>query len=571
MPQATNPQKIKVIEEEDVDTTSQKIIEKKSEPEAKKDTKPEKKAKTVKKPAKPKAVKKTVVKKAVVKKTKSAPVKAEPVSNTEEDAVIKKIKKTDDIIPQPKPKISTAGATMIADQNSKETNWIVNQEKPKSTATATATAPVNPTTSMTPIEKAEKKEKVMDILENPKSVVKELVKESKKEDEIKAHDEELVKESKSRRSIKLYRRIAYSFVGLTAVLIAVVSYFTLVKVEITLIPNQERLSNNLIFDIYDQAKNSPANESALPGLVQSISVTNENNNDSTGGEVLGEEVVGTVTLVNNYNKNQPLVATTRLLSADGKLFRLKNTVNIPAGGSLDTEVYADEPKEEMAIGPTKFTIPGLWAGLQEQIYAENSKPFVYQKKMKKKVAAADIETATAAIKDNLLEKAKTQVSQDYSSYKVVIYKLDENSIKTKIDVKEGDEVDTFKASASANVVVVAFDDSKAIEMAKEKFVSGLGQNKQLLTFEDSNIIYNINNFNIDSGQATVSANFEGKVTLKSDANIVEIDKILGLGNDQLNAYLGNISDLAGYEVKYYPSFLKTVPRLADRVKIVIKQ
>lgn len=568
MSPVNKPQKIKVLDEEDNQSqlVSSVVVKEEKAPAS---------AKTARKTkTKPKTTASASTKKTV--KTRTSKKISMKNEDAEAETVIKRIKKTNDIIAPPKPSINTVGAAMVENQENKEVSWIIKKEdKPKEVpapipAQATAPAPVSgPPASG--LEKANNKETSIDPLASSKNIVKEIVQESIKQDEVKIHDQELVQESKSRRSVKLYRRIAYSFVLLTAVLVAVVSYFTFVKVEITLIPNQERLSNNLIFDIYDQAKNTPANESALPGAVQAITITDEKTYDATGGDILGEEVVGTVKLVNNYNKNQPLVATTRLLSADGKLFRLKNTVNVPAGGSVSAEVYADDPKEEMAIGPTRFSIPGLWAGLQEQIYAENTASFSYQKKMNKKVTAADVDGAASAIADSIIEKAKSQISDTYSSYKIVIYKLDEGSIETKVNAKAGDEVDTFTASITADVIVAAFDDVKAVEMAKAKFVSGLGQNKELVSFEDSNIIYSLNNFDIAAGQATVSANFEGKVSLKQDAKIVEIDKVLGLNNDQLNAYLSGIPDLAGYEVKYYPNFIKKVPRLADRVKIEIKK
>lgn len=52
------------------------------------------------------------------------------------------------------------------------------------------------------------------------------------------------------------------------------------------------------------------------------------------GEVddLSGRVRGTVTLINKLTRNQRLVATTRLLAADGRLYRLDEAVNIPAGG-----------------------------------------------------------------------------------------------------------------------------------------------------------------------------------------------------------------------------------------------
>jgi hypothetical protein len=52
---------------------------------------------------------------------------------------------------------------------------------------------------------------------------------------------------------------------------------------------------------------------------------------------------------------------------------------------------------------------------------------------------------------------------------------------------------------------------------------------------------------------------------------VDLNKIVGLNNQQLTAYLNSLPDIAGFEVTYTPSFIKQVPRLADRIKIEIRK
>ena len=64
-----------------------------------------------------------------------------------------------------------------------------------------------------------------------------------------------------------------------------------------------------------------------------------------------------------------MVATTRLLTSEGVLFRLKDRVNVPAGGEIEVEVYADQSGIASEIGPSQFTIPGLRTDLQKLIYA----------------------------------------------------------------------------------------------------------------------------------------------------------------------------------------------------------
>ncbi len=373
------------------------------------------------------------------------------------------------------------------------------------------------------------------------------------------------------RSTKLYRKIALSFIILTVLLLGVIGYFTFVKVDITLIPNQERISNNLIFDIVDKGTTATKDDKTIEGVVKKVPITIADNFKSTKGEVIGEETVGTVKIINNYTKNQPLVATTRILSPDGKLYRLKETVNVPAGGEVEAQVYADIPGEDKAIQPTTFSIPGLWAGLQDQIYAQSSEPFVYEQKKKMSITQDDIDNAVRELKQGLLAKAKDEINTMYKDYDQIIYSVDENSIKYQIDGKVGEEKDEFAVNMDANVITVAFNEDQAVTLAKQKFISSLPDNKEIISFSGDNLLYSLNEYDTAKGVASVNATFEGKVSIKEDAQIVEIDKILGLNEKQLEAYLSGLPEIAGYEIKFFPSFIKKVPNLADRVNVVIKK
>ena len=388
--------------------------------------------------------------------------------------------------------------------------------------------------------------------------------------------DEYLEENHNNKSLNLYKKIAYFFIFLVLILVSVVLYFSFVRVKIVLIPNQEKISNNMIFDIYDKDKGD-AQGSMISGVIREEAIESLDVFEAGGTEVIGKEAVGEITIINNYTQNQPLVASTRMIPVNDpdKLFRLKETVNIPAGGEIKAEIYADEPSPEMAIKATRFTIPGLWAGLQDKIYAESKSDIVYRQKVKKYILESDFDDAKRGLRQTLLSEAKAEINEAYKEYGEIIYKIDENSIVSDFSDEAGDELDEFEASIKADVVIVAFDEKKAALMAQQKFTSSLSSNKELISFDEDNIIYALNNYDVDKGEATVNASFEGRVSLKENSNIVEVDNILGLKKDQLDVYLGDLSDIAGYEIKFYPSFLpdflKKVPRLVDKIEVEIKK
>ncbi len=151
-----------------------------------------------------------------------------------------------------------------------------------------------------------------------------------------------------KKSVGLYRRQAFFYIGATIVLLLAVFYLFFSKLTVLILPQGEIINDSLTFDVTSADATSTATSADLStepkakninGTVSIVDVTADKIYQTTGEETLGgEEVTGIVNLINKYNKNQTLVATTRLLSTDGKLFRLKEAVNIPAGGTISAAV-----------------------------------------------------------------------------------------------------------------------------------------------------------------------------------------------------------------------------------------
>ncbi len=386
----------------------------------------------------------------------------------------------------------------------------------------------------------------------------------------KARERQNAAEGRPGMQLNIYRKIAYSFIGLTLALLAVIFYFSFVKVTITVVPRQDKVNSNLIVDIYDKDKNQTLSPGAVFGAVERMEIKKTKTYAATGSEVIGGETNGKVVIINNYTKNQPLVATTRLLSADNKLFRIKNTVNVPAGGTIEVDVYADDPGPDTAISPSRFTIPGLWAGLQDKIYAESKEPMRYRQNAKKSVTQADIDSGLRDLRKSLLADAKKEVSEKYKNYNQAVYKIDENSVSVDVGAKTGDEKEKFSITMSAALEAAAFNDEAIKKMARDKLISSIAGDRELKEFNEDDIAYGLDTFNLKQGVAAVNVSFGGKTALKTGENIIDTEKILGLTREQLDDYLDNLPAIVSYKVKFSPSFIKKVPSLVDRIEVKIK-
>lgn len=369
-----------------------------------------------------------------------------------------------------------------------------------------------------------------------------------------------------------YKKLAIGFVILALVVATAVAYFLLVKVNIKVSLKNEAVAGELPFTVYDKGDGYSLPEGSIKGLVKKIDLEKSQSFTVSGSEIIGEEVSGKMILYNKYIKNQPLVATTRLLGADGQLFRLKNSVDVPAGGQIEIDVYADKPTPNMVVGAERFTLPGLWEGLRDKIYAESQVGSItYQKKMKRVVKQEDIDNAIKSMKTTLVDQAKTDVTNTYGDFDQQLYQVDEASLVTTVDGKIGEERDSITVKIKGAIVAVAFNSQDALTLIKSKAVTTLPVNKELLGLQDKEVDYNLTKADVDNKVAEVKANYVGQMQVTTLDDLIDKNKLVNLSADQLGNYLKSIPEVAGYDLTFYPQFIRKAPGLVDRIELELKK
>jgi len=378
------------------------------------------------------------------------------------------------------------------------------------------------------------------------------------------------------KSLGLYRRMAIKFIIATAVLLLCIFYFFFSKLTISITPQSELINDSFSFVVGADTATTTAEadvqvEKKIVGEVKEITVTAEKTYPTSGEEVVGGETInGQVTIFNKYNKAQPLVAKTRLLSPDGKLFRIKDSVNVPAGGEIVVAIYADKPSADSALSAgTRFTIPGLWAGLQDQIYAENKEDFSYQTEVKHILQQKDIDLAKRDINEVLSLKAKNEIDSS-SQNNVTVYGDVADSLVNEIDAKLGDEKAQFTAKASKKIVIISFAKEAVAKMAEARLSLLVPDDKQLAAFDGNQITYNLEDYNTDTQIATIKAYFGSSMFLKSDSSLLDRKKMVGLNRKQISQYLDSFPEIKSYELNFSPSFVTNAPNLPDKIKVIVQ-
>lgn len=125
---------------------------------------------------------------------------------------------------------------------------------------------------------------------------------------------------------------------------------------------------------------------------------------------INQKASGEITIYNNYSESsQVLIKNTRFQTADGKVFRIGDSITVPGKsgstpGSIKVKVSADSYGADYNIGPSDFTIPGFKGTARyEGFYAKSSSPMTGGASgMIQIVSQSDIENANAELKPKVL-------------------------------------------------------------------------------------------------------------------------------------------------------------------------
>lgn len=378
--------------------------------------------------------------------------------------------------------------------------------------------------------------------------------------------------------VRFYRVIAFGFIALTGVLVIFAAYFLLGRVEINVKVLKEPISADFIVDLKEstlgaEAANSGTDAVVLSGKIIETAVDGSKEYATTGVKEAQGDVGGKVTIFNNYSKNQPLVATTRLMSKEGILYRLKNRVDVPAGGKVEAEVYADKATDEAGkLGPTRFTIPGLWEGLQDKIYAQSFESMHGGNHQIKFMTQTDLDNAyndlTKTLSDQTAGNLKTQMAAGEEILsKVIIKNIDEKKSSLAVD-GEGDK---FNVNLKLKVVGVAFAKKDLEVLSLNQLKKVVPQDKELVSVDYGNLTFMVEKYDLRSREANMMVHLEGAMAMRADNPIFDPEKFIGLDKDKIFQYFSTYQEVERVTVKFSPPWIKTVPQMENSIKVIIKK
>jgi len=362
--------------------------------------------------------------------------------------------------------------------------------------------------------------------------------------------------------VRFYKIVAITFLILTCILFGVIIFMSSKRAVVTIVTKTDPIELSTRVKIGDLD-----NGADIEGTATSTVVTVAKNFSPTGTKKEEGVAGGMVRLHNDSSSSQPLVATTRLLTEDGVLFRLKDRVVVPAKGSVEAEVYADEKGASGDIGPQElFTIPGLNASRQKEVYASSDDSMSGGLATIGILSEEDIRSAEKEMEAILADKGKDYFDDLGSD---VIFDISNKSFE--VDTEVGKEVSKFTLTGKATVVAIEYDLDELKKWSETELRDEQISDDEIVSPSESMPTVTFEEYDRKENVATVQVFADGLATLNPESPSLEKSMFFGKTKEEVRHYILPLDHVQEVDVEFSPAWVRKVPFMGEHVTVKMKE
>jgi len=367
----------------------------------------------------------------------------------------------------------------------------------------------------------------------------------------------------SQQPVRFYKIVALTFLCVTALLLGSIVFMSSRRAHITIITRSEPVQTQKNINVGDGI------DSPVSAFVTTTIVSMDENYSPKGEKKVDAQARGYITIINDSEFDQPLVATTRFWTPDKIQFRIKDAVLVPAKGSVSAYVQADEVGAGGEVGPTTFSIPGLKDDKQKLIYARSEDAMTGGVRSVGILTMDDVKEAEQKMQASILKKAEASfgiVPEGQGVlYSIVQYNIDHDG-----DIL-GEEIDSFRLNGKATVAVVYYDITEMKDYAQKQLAQYVLDNNEILESSESDPSVSIESVDVDAHTATLIITYNGFVNIDQNSN--ELQKIMFFGKteDEVRRYVMSLNHVQGVEMNFKPLWNRSVPHVDDHLTVMVRQ
>ena len=363
---------------------------------------------------------------------------------------------------------------------------------------------------------------------------------------------------------------------------AVAALFILPEARVDIFLKTERVANNFEFMVDENIIEPDIQLNKLPANAVKVVSQQSSEFPATGKKQLNEKASGIVTIYNEYSTGpQSLIANTRFLSKEGKIFRIKKSVTIPGftkpedeviPGAAEVKVFAEEAGESYNIAPTSFTIPAFqemgspkYSGIYARSTAAMSGGSTEEVLV---VTEADISKAKKVLLESLKEKNTLGIENEIGeNNKPVGDTREDEIVKIGLSNEAGEQVEKAVITIELSSKILTVKQNDINDLAVRSFGVELSDEMELIPESKK----------IECGDSYLDAdkNIIFPVYVEQEAvRIIGADQIkrdiIGKDEPELRKFFSEMEGIKTVNISFWPFWVKNVPQSVKKIKIEIK-
>lgn len=345
------------------------------------------------------------------------------------------------------------------------------------------------------------------------------------------------------------------------------------KMEITVRPQNIRMPMNKTILL--------SRKSDDPGklFMRTVAVT-DTEEGIFDGDIISSSVEkkakGTVVIFNKSSQApQTLVATTRLASPDGKIYRIPQTITVPGyyienkeiiPGSKETEVVADKAGEDYNIGLVDFTIPGFAGGPKfKTIFGRSKTPIQGGfAGLENTVSPEDLDHAVIKLTAEADAQAGALLQSKIPKNTILVTQSVESVIIDKNIAYVSDQgPNKFKLILKSEARGVTIDQDRLTQL-----FSDVKLPKPFRAVHLDDLTYTITGYQYDGSDGQLHIVGEAEFESLIDTDVIKkfvAENRISKSRDILSSFL----PLAAVEVRFRPFWFKYTPSDPGRIDIIL--
>ncbi|MGB4076347.1 MAG: hypothetical protein WBK28_01415 [Minisyncoccia bacterium] len=365
--------------------------------------------------------------------------------------------------------------------------------------------------------------------------------------------------------------IGFLIAGILVLIVALAAIFLSSgsKIELTPVVNAVQVSGDFT---------ATPSAGDLPFEVVAFTQVGAKEVKAEGTEDANDAAQGSITIYNTQEKTQELIKNTRFETPGGLIFRIHESLTIPAGsesapGQQTATIYADVGGEKYNIGPSTFTLPGLkGSALYELVYAKSETSMVggftgQRPSVGKATRDAQIPSIEEALKGDLTASVVKKIPEGYAIVPgAIFYSF------SPMPESAGSSADTVKVQVQGTATAFVFPiDALGKAIAYRTIGSYAGQKVMLASTEHLT-------FATTDGLVPAKETDSLAFTLSGKADVVwviEAEKIAGAlagkTRDAARTLLAGFPEIEKASLVLKPFWDTTLPEDPSQIKVVIQE